>query len=67
MDGFTVFVYIDLWAKCAVVGLYNLNDVGRLNVAYPYQGAMREPDFRDKHREKLSPTSFLYPYLFGCF
>jgi hypothetical protein len=32
--------------------------VGRLYVAYPYQGAMREPECWDRHGEELTPTSF---------
>ena len=45
---------------CAVVCIYH-HGVGRLRVAYPQVGAMREPDFRDKHAKDFTPTSFLFP------
>ena len=34
--------------------------VGRLYVAYPFLGAMRRPETRDRRGEKLTPTSFFY-------
>ena len=32
--------------------------VGRFYVAYPFLGAMRRPETRDRRGEKLTPTSF---------
>ena len=43
------------------VCVYISTDVGRLCVAYPYEGAMRRPEYRDKRGEDLTPTSFLFP------
>ena len=45
----------------AVVYAYISTGVGRLHVAYPSQGAMREPSHRDRRGERLTPTSFLFP------
>ena len=35
--------------------------MGRLYVAYPYEGAMLEPENWDRRGERLTPTSFLFP------
>ena len=41
-----------------VVCVYMSAGVGRLNVAYPFLGAMRRPDLRDRRGEIQTPTSF---------
>ena len=41
-------------------------DVGRLYVAYPYVGAMQEPDLGDKRARDITPTSFFVSISFSC-
>ena len=54
-----VLAYIDDRSVQVVVYIISL-DVGRLYVAYPYLGAMREPDCRDRRGEKLYSHVFFY-------
>ena len=49
-----VYVYLGLSGRSVYISL----DVGRLYVAYPYEGAMLEPDSRDRRGERHTPTSF---------
>ena len=44
-----------------MVCVYIITGVGRLYVAYPCIGAMRKPEFGDKHARDITPTSFLFP------
>ena len=44
----------------AVVCVYIITGVGRLDVAYPYEGAMREPVIRDKHARDILPRLFCF-------
>ena len=48
------------------VCVYISADVGRLYVAYPYEGAMREPEQRDKRGGTYSHVFFV-SIRFGCF
>ena len=34
--------------------------MGRLDVAYPHIGAMREPEVRDKHERDILPRLFCF-------
>ena len=43
-----------------VMYLYNITWRGLACVAYPYLGAMRRPEHRDR-RGGTTPTSFLFP------
>ena len=52
------------WNCQAVVCVYIIAGVGRLYVAYPYMGAMLRPENWDKHARDITPTSFLFPYVF---
>ena len=53
-------VYMYPWDGQVVVCIISLG-VGGLYVAYPYMGAMRRPDLRDRRGEIHTPTSFLFP------
>ena len=44
----------------AVVCVYIITGVGRLDVAYPYLGAMRRPDLWDKHARDILPRLFCF-------
>ena len=44
---------------CSGRGVYISLGVGRLYVAYPFLGAMRRPDFRDRHGETFSHVFFV--------
>ena len=55
-----VYVIVSLGIR-AVVCVYIIAGVGRLDVAYPHIGAMREPEVRDRHGMRHTPTSFLFP------
>ena len=52
--------YMYVWECQGVVGLYISLGVGGLYVAYPYGGAMRRPEYRDRRGEKL------YSHVFFC-
>ena len=40
--------------------VYIIAGVGRLDVAYPHIGAMREPEVRDKHERDILPRLFCF-------
>ena len=49
----------------AVVCVYIITGVGRLDVAYPYLGAMREPDDRDRRERDILPRLFCFHKFFA--
>ena len=51
-----IYVY---WNCQAVVCVYIIAGVGRLYVAYPYEGAMLEPVVRDKRERHYSHVFFV--------
>jgi hypothetical protein len=47
-----------VWEAQVVVYIYRSTWAG-FYVAYPYEGAMRRPDFRDRHGETFSHVFFV--------
>ena len=58
-NGCTLFAYIE--TGTAPWCVYIIAGVGRLNVAYPYMGAMLRPENWDRRERDMTPTSFLFP------
>jgi len=52
-----------VWEAQVVVYIYRSTWAG-FYVAYPYEGAMRRPEIRDRRGENLTPTSFFVSMVF---